>query len=898
MRGDCGAKISRNAAVPRVGRSAPDMPDGIMKEDVRMMRQKQILVVEDNLINREMLKEILAEQYAVLEAGNGLEALEILEQHRDDIALILLDIVMPVMDGIAFLEQLKADAELGLIPVIVMTQSDSREDEIAALAHGATDFVPKPYRPQVILHRVASIIKLRETAAMVNLLQYDRLTGLYTKEFFYRKVRERLDEHPDQEYSLICSNIENFKLYNDVFGMEAGDRLLQSVSRLMHADTDEDAIYGRYIADRFICLQKRARAREFEQWAAAHMHEWQSEDMKNITVKFGVYEITDRSVSVEQMCDRASLAASSIGGNYNQSIAVYDDVMRSKLLQEKAITDVMETALAERQFFLNLQPKYSLADNRMVGAEALVRWIHPEWGFMSPGQFIPLFEKNGFISKLDRYIWEEACALLRRWQDQGLPVLPVSVNVSRIDIYQSHLEETLLGLVQKYGIDPALLHLEITESAYTENTGRVLRTMEELKKLGFVIEMDDFGSGYSSLSLLGQMKLDILKLDMKFVQNETEKPEGQSILNDIVNMAHRLHLKVVAEGVETRAQMRRLQQDGCDYVQGYFFSKPVSVAEYEDMLRKAGGAEPQMQADARQGSMLPGLLVIDDDAAYREGVRWTFEDQYEVLEACDMKSACECLAAHRGGVSAIVLSMLLPENGAVEFLRKMRSDSANWNIPVLALIPQCDVEREFPQVLELDDFLCKCHPMFDLRRRVVRLIDVESVYVRARALQDAANQDYLTKLNNRRGLQNAMNALREEDLPAALYLFDLDNLKHVNDSCGHDTGDRMIEAFAKLLRQMTRGEDVLCRYGGDEFIVILKHMSDAETAVRKGDRICQAFRESLVDESVAASCSCGVSLCGKEGDSAIEWIERADRALYRAKRENKGGCCVWSSEAD
>ena len=215
-----------------------------------MLSRKKILVVEDNVLNREILKEILAGQYAVLEAGNGVEALEILKQHRDDIALILLDLIMPVMDGFAFLDQLKPDPDLGLIPVIVMTQNDSQDDEVAALAHGATDFVPNPYRPQVILHRIASIINLRETAAMVNQFQFDQLTGLYSREFFYRKVREALDENPDREYIIVCSNNENFKLYNDVFGIDAGDRLLQGIASGLERDGDD--IYGRYGADRFM----------------------------------------------------------------------------------------------------------------------------------------------------------------------------------------------------------------------------------------------------------------------------------------------------------------------------------------------------------------------------------------------------------------------------------------------------------------------------------------------------------------------------------------------------------------------------------------------------------------------------------------------------------------------
>ena len=193
--------------------------------------QKQILIVEDNELNRAILREILSGDYQVLEAENGQEALDILRQPTGgSIALILLDVMMPVMDGYTFLDHVKGDAELSLIPVIVMTQGDSEADEVAALAHGATDFVPKPYRPQVILHRVASLIKLRETAAMVNQFKYDRLTGLYSKEFFYQKVHERLLEDPEQDYCIVCSNIENFKLFNDTFGAQEGGRLLKEAA--------------------------------------------------------------------------------------------------------------------------------------------------------------------------------------------------------------------------------------------------------------------------------------------------------------------------------------------------------------------------------------------------------------------------------------------------------------------------------------------------------------------------------------------------------------------------------------------------------------------------------------------------------------------------------------------
>lgn len=548
------------------------------------MIQKQILIVEDNELSRAKLNEILSESYKILEAKNGQEALDILEQHKDEVHLILLDIMMPVMDGYTFLDKVKEDAELALIPVIVATQRDGEADEVTAFAHGAADFVSKPYRPQVILHRVACLIKLRETAAMVNHLRYDRLTGLYTKEFFYQKVRECLRANPEKEYTIFCSNIENFKCYNDTFGRKAGDRLLVEGARILRDRVGEDAICCRYSADLFLCFQEKERERIGREYFIKGRQKKRSELMENISVKLGIYEIKDRTISVEQMCDRAYWVVDRVKGIYNQYIAVYDDVYREVLMREKAITDVMETALEEGQFIVYFQPKYSLIDNRMVGAEALVRWIHPEWGFMSPGEFIPLFEKNGFIPSLDRFVWDSVCAKICDWKGKGYPLLPISVNVSRADIFQSQLTDIFSGLIKKYGIDPQYVYLEITESAYTERSDQIINTVEDLRKLGFIIEMDDFGSGYSSLNMLSQMSLDVLKLDMQFVQNETKKPLEKSILNDIINMAHRMNLSVVAEGIETRNQMQHLQALGCDYAQGYFFAKPMPVMEYEKML--------------------------------------------------------------------------------------------------------------------------------------------------------------------------------------------------------------------------------------------------------------------------------------------------------------------------
>ncbi|MGM9969426.1 MAG: EAL domain-containing protein [Anaeroplasma sp.] len=545
------------------------------------MFKKQVLIVEDNQINREMLVDILSEKYEVLEACNGCEAIDVLNKYKSSISIILLDIIMPVMDGYTFLDKIKDDSQLSLIPVIVLTESGRDNEEVSALMHGATDFIPKPYRPEVILHRIASLIKLRETSAIVNELKYDKLTGLFNKEFFYQNAKEIILLNPDKKYAIICSNIENFKVYNDTFGVLAGDKLLKCFADKFKKAIGKNGICGRYNADRFFgvieCL-------DWNKYNNDNMHI--IPEISGILIRWGIYEIIDPQVSVEQMCDRAFLAADSIKGQYGKKFAVYDDVLRNNLLREKAITDTMKSALEDNQFCVYLQPKYRLADNQIVGAEALVRWNHPQWGFMSPNDFIPLFEKNGFIYNLDYYVWNTVCKLLTIWRQDGYKIVPISVNVSQVDSSIAFLEEIFVDLTKKYNIEPKYLHLEVTESAYSKNIKQLINTMNELRKIGFIVEMDDFGSGFASLNMLSQMIVDVLKLDMKFIKNETDKTIEESILSDIINMAHRKQMTVVAEGVETKQQVDRLKLVNCDYVQGYYFSKPLPVDEFIKLLNK------------------------------------------------------------------------------------------------------------------------------------------------------------------------------------------------------------------------------------------------------------------------------------------------------------------------
>lgn len=858
------------------------------------MIYKTILVVENNEINRTMLNTILADQYQVLEAENGEEALSLLERYKDEISLILLDLVMPVMDGYTFLSIMKSTPDYATIPVIVTTQNDGETDEVAALAHGATDFVAKPYKPQVILHRVASIINLRETAAMVNQFQYDRLTGLYSKEFFYRKAKELLAQNPQKRYDVICSDIENFKLINDVFGIPAGDRLLCGIARLYTRMVNGRGLCGRFNADQFVCLLEHSWEYSNEMFRNAEIEISAMSNTRSVSMKWGVFAVVDRTIPFEQMCDRALLAARSIKGQYGKYFATYDDKLRNKLLREQAITDGMEAALKEGQFVIYLQPKYRIQDYQLAGAEALIRWNHPEWGFQSPAEFIPLFEKNGFITKLDQFVWDRTCAALRSWDDKGLPAIAVSVNVSRADIYNANLTDFLMNTVNKYGLSPSRLHLEITESAYTEDPNQIIETVVSLRNLGFIIEMDDFGSGYSSLNMLNQMPLDILKLDMKFIQSETAKPNKQGILRFIMGLARWMKLSVVAEGVETPEQMERLREIGCDYAQGYYMARPMPCDQFEELLREqAGSGEQAEETEESQQEDCPRqiLLIADEDETYRGQVRELFKDQFEVVEAADGEAALGCIADYESRIGAVVLSLTLSGPDGFSVLEILQREKAVWNICAIATASADAGMEERALEMGADDFTGKPHTMKSLKRRVTRALRATQTREWSLELQQEASRDYLTGLLNRRGFQAAMDSLRKEDAPLALYLFDLDNLKSINDTFGHAEGDRHIRQFAQLLRSHTRESDILSRYGGDEFVVVMKQMKTDEAALKKGEEICRAIREMGAGGNLAA-CTAGV-VRRNELDSSEELIERADQALYQAKKNNKGGCSLW-----
>lgn len=420
----------------------------------------------------------------------------------------------------------------------------------------------------------------------IELLERDELTGLYNKQAFYNRAQKIIAEHPHEKYAILAMDVEKFKLVNDIFGVEEGDKLLVFIARQLEVIKEiPDAICARGNADVFFVLFPCCEEYLQQIKDTSHMQKISYQLPMNIQVKYGIYKIVNPTMPISAMCDRAALAIESIKGIYDRNLAFYDTSMREKIVVEQRIVDAMGDALEQGQFHVYLQPKYNPREDRLAGAEALVRWTHPEYGFMSPADFIPIFEKNRFISSLDMYVWEQSCRILQEWKKKHGSCIPISVNVSRLDIYNLDLPKIMTELIERYQIEPECLHLEITETAYTEDSEQLVDVVKRLKELGFIIEMDDFGSGYSSLNMLSKLPIDVLKMDMKFIQQE-EDGQKCNVMRFVIELAKRMNLTVTAEGVETREQVEMLKEMHCDLIQGYYYSKPIPAESFEALLEQ------------------------------------------------------------------------------------------------------------------------------------------------------------------------------------------------------------------------------------------------------------------------------------------------------------------------
>lgn len=410
------------------------------------------------------------------------------------------------------------------------------------------------------------------------------ITNDKNPEYFANEAAGLLERFPDKKFALIQFDVERFKVINEQYGEETGDALLAYFVEKMKMLCTETQFYVRLSADVFMMItsyETEEGLMELIRYLNGELLGYQNIPYRLV---FGVCPVTDRTAKIRRYGDGAAFARRSIKGNALKFMEFYREDMRRRAAERKFVEDNMEKALQEGQFVMYLQPKYSISGNHIVGAEALARWKHPDKGLISPACFIPAFEENGFVVKLDRYIWEQACKAIRRWIDQGITPLPVSVNVSRRHLKDGTFVDVLDALVEQYRIPKGYLEIEITETIDENQSAEYIRKLGEH---GYRLLMDDFGSGYSSLNMLKDTPFDVIKIDRGFLQDFMGSGRGQEIVRYTIQMTHAIGLDLVAEGVETKDQAEFLSDCGCDIAQGFYYAKPMPLEDFNKKMEMA-----------------------------------------------------------------------------------------------------------------------------------------------------------------------------------------------------------------------------------------------------------------------------------------------------------------------
>lgn len=423
-----------------------------------------------------------------------------------------------------------------------------------------------------------------------NLAYYDRLTGCFNKDKF-KKEAIRLATDEEYNYGIVFIDVVNFKLINEIFSYENGNKLLRYMSKVIKEELGEGEVYFRNNDDKFGLLLKiedrsnlLKRLRYLEEQIISFSIK--NNQKYNINLKFGIYilDYINNNKDFEICLDRAEIALVKAKKTYNNHYEFYDETMHKNTVMKQMVENNAGEDIESKGFTVYLQPKYDLMTETISGAEALVRWDNKEYGRVSPNEFIPIFEENGFIIQLDRYVLIRVCRMINYWKEKGYPVFPVSVNQSRVHFYQENYIDDLKYIIETEKIDPKMIIIEITENLVMENLAVIKDTVKDLKDLGFSVSMDDFGSGYSSLNILKNLFIDELKLDKKFLEDSSDSYRGEKIIAKIIELAKALSIKTVSEGVETERQVHFLRSVGCDIAQGYFFAKPMPIDEFESKI--------------------------------------------------------------------------------------------------------------------------------------------------------------------------------------------------------------------------------------------------------------------------------------------------------------------------
>lgn len=561
--------------------------------------RRKILIVEDDFLNREMLAQALSPDYDLLCAENGEEGIRLLTENYRQLSLVILDVYMPQCDGFQFLARTRSDPLLAAVPVIVATGSNRPEDEARCLELGAMDFITKPYNLRGVQGRIRNLIKMRESAAMLTEIEFDGQTGLYTRQAFSHHASLRLNTDPPGTYQIVLVDIENFRQINSIYGENVGDDVIRFLAEELKQQVPSGLV-AHYEGDNFIFMEPVGRS--LEDLSEMMRSISKRSPVRRVRFRCGVCLCDDRALPVSVLCNRAFLALNSIKNDVNKLAASFDDPINQKLCRERDMEGNFEDAIQNEEFVVWYQPKFDAKSERLVGAEALVRWRKKDGSVVSPGEFIPLFERDGLIVRLDEYVFRKVCQMQRFLLDKIGRVLPISVNLSRSSLHYPGMIERYARIVREYRLDAQMVPIELTESSGT-NMNQIKDLAEKMVELGFPLHMDDFGAGYSSLGNLNSLPFHMLKLDKSLI-DYIGNPRGDQVLRHIIALAHGLKMEVLAEGVETAEQLSFLREVGCDVIQGYYFSKPLPEEQFLERIYAWDKTDPSPGLQVRHTLVL------------------------------------------------------------------------------------------------------------------------------------------------------------------------------------------------------------------------------------------------------------------------------------------------------
>ena len=543
--------------------------------------KRKILIVENDEFNLKSLISLLADRYEIITACDGKIGLRLLEENYKDLALVLMNIQIPVLSGFDFLRKVQEDPFLSLIPIIVMTASDAPKTEVVCLNLGAADYIRKPYHAELIKKRLENVIRLRESSVSLREIEKDSLTGLYTEQAFFHYSRRIMQFRPDKKMHVIIGRIKDFELIISIYGRKKANELLCYMASIYNKKFKYGLLAKKGKAS-FLCLLSDDYKLDHQRMDNVINEFTENAPIKGIRIKYGIYKNIDKNLPITTICDYASMAAETVMEDYNRDYAYYTDELAQKRIYNQMIENCFTDALKNKEFIIYYQPKIDVITEKVIGAEALVRWQRTDGSMISPENFIPIYEKNGQIQKLDAYIFGQVYRLQKRILDESKKLLSVSVNLSRSSILCEEIVEQYKKRVNDIPI--TCVPLEITESASVYGQ-KVVKVAERLLQSGFKLHIDDFGSGYSSMESLSRLPFSVLKIDKSLIDHICET-RVEILVNHIIKLSKDLNMRVLAEGVETKEQLDILRKIKCDEIQGFYYARPMPEVEFVEYVRR------------------------------------------------------------------------------------------------------------------------------------------------------------------------------------------------------------------------------------------------------------------------------------------------------------------------